>query len=177
LIMEQRTHIRITTFSCDCGRQYRQAVKLVARTGTTNYEEFYRTMEPCAHNPHNRWLPIPKCPAPNCLLAGTEITNQSSLSAREFAQVPEHERMQVWLSPDGERVPVPGYRGAKMPERYRRAGYITFEAASLRDLDRIERIRAAQTGNAVYSEVGSFDGASRHAREQANYTDDMTVDV
>lgn len=166
--MERHTSIRIAQFQCQCGHAYRLAIKLVRRRDSDEYEEFYRALN------SDHWLPVPKCPAPDCLLAGDELSD--ALSTREFIQVPESERLYVWLSPDGQRVPVPGYRGAKMPERYRRAGYTPFEASNLRDLDRIDRIRAAQTGNTVYNEM-NFSAGTRAARQRAEYSDDMTVDT
>lgn len=167
--MAQHISISIREFRCPDGHTFTQTCRLVRRSGTDEYEEFYRSIN------STLWLPVPKCPIADCALAGDELADVAN--ARTFAQVPESERLYCWLSTDGERVPIPGYRGAKMPERYKRAGYIAFEASSLRDLDRIERIRARQTGNEVYSEVGNFSAASRKARQRAEYTDDLTVDV
>src|SRR5678816_3383917 len=100
----QRTSISIREFCCPDGHTFRQACKVVRSAGTGEYEEFYRALTPYGEDA--RWLPIPKCPIADCVLAGDELGDP--LSARSYAQVPESERLYCWLSPDGERVPIPG---------------------------------------------------------------------
>lgn len=176
-----RTRIEFRQFRCPAGHEFRAACKSVLRTGTREYEEWFR-----AHHTNgvltwvipavfHNWLPVPKCPYEGCQLIGDQLDNPAS--ARSFAQIPESERFYAWLSPDGQRVSVPGYRGAAMPERYRRAGYMVVEAANLAQLDRLEQVRSAQTGNSAYHEMASFDAPTRAARAEAEYSDDMTSDV
>lgn len=111
------------------------------------------------------WTALPFCP--NCgAIAEESTTYDPSLSS-----IPAAERMQVWLSPDGQRVAVPGKRDAIMPSRYLVAGYRTLEAHSLRDIDRIEQIRAAQTGNEVASEM-NFSEETRRWNAERPYDED-----
>lgn len=175
-----RTRIEFRQFKCADGHEFRAACKSVLIVGTDQYEEFYKAVHtngvlvnvvPVAFH----WLPVPKCPYEGCQLIGDLLTDPTA--SRSAAQVPESERFYAWLSPDGERVAVPGYRGAKMPERYRRAGYMVVEAANLPQLQRLEQVRARQTGNSTYHEMSSFDAATRAARERAEYSDDMTSDT
>ncbi len=164
-----RTRIQYLQFICGAGHQFSMPCKQRVRVDKPDeVEQVYQRGE-------GNWLPVPKCPVDDCPLIGEPIPDPAS--TRSFAQVPESERFQAWLSPDGERVAVPGYRGAKMPERYRRAGYMTVEASNLTQLQRLEQVRAAQTGNSAYHEMSSFDSASRAARAQAEYSDDLTKDT
>jgi hypothetical protein len=167
--MEQRTHIEVQEFRCRNGHVWRAAHRVI-RYPNQSDEEYYSTFRAVGTS---HWLPLPKCPIIGCTLSGAHAT---ALDHYEFAQVPESERLQVWLSPDGARVSVPGYRGAQMPERYRRAGYVTFDANSLADFDRLDRARARQTGNEVYNEVTSYDRAARRTRQQAEYSEELTTD-
>lgn len=97
----------------------------------------------------DHWSALPLCPAPGC---GALAEERDSYDPTRAA-IPESERVQVWLSADGQRVAVPGRRGAPMPDRYRAAGYQMIEASSMRDIDRIAAIRARQTDNEVTSEM------------------------
>lgn len=168
-----RTRIEFRQFRCPAGHEFRAACKAVLRTGTDEFELFYRTV---TDSGVVHWLPVPKCPQSSCTLLGDPVSDPTS-SVAVFVQIPETERFYAWLSPDGERVSVPGYRGAEMPERYRRAGYMVVEASNLAQLDRLEQVRAQQTGNSAYHEMASFDAPTRAARARAEYSDDMTADT
>jgi len=174
-----RTRIQFRQFRCLAGHEFRAACKSVLKVGTDEYEEFYRSDRISGRPAPIRctaddWLPIPKCPIEGCPLIGDPLTDPTT--SRSFTQVPESERFYAWLSPDGERVSVPGYRGAKMPDRYRRAGYMVVEASNLAQLDRLEQVRSRQTGNTAYHEA-NFDAPTRAAREQAECSEDMTRDT
>jgi hypothetical protein len=168
--MEQRTHIEFRPFRCPAGHEFAATCKRITRADLEP-DVLYRSAGLSA------WLPVPKCPRAGCGFSGEPVRDPRSSRAPHAAmQVPESERLQVWLSPDGARVSVPGYRGAQMPERYRRAGYVTFDAYSLADFDRLDRARARQTGNEVYNEVTSYDRAARRTRQQAEYSEELTTD-
>jgi hypothetical protein len=89
--------------------------------------------------------------------------------------VPEKERFVAWLSPDGERLAVPGAADARMPDRYRLAGYQRVEGFSMMDLDRFDKIRARQTGNIVHNEMnyGSIERRHRELDEPDFDSDDI----
>lgn len=88
-----------------------------------------------------------------------------------LATIPENERAAFWLSPDGQRLAVPGRSDAPMPERYVAAGYVRVEAQSMRDLEKFGEIRAAQTGNTVYSEM-NYSAEEREWRQHAELDTD-----
>lgn len=182
-----RTRIQFRQFRCPAGHEFRAACRSVRKASSEEYEEFYRTNRQYDYvhgkevrpdgPPDHKWLPVPKCPQEGCPLIGDPLTDPTTSTFREFAQIPEAERFYAWLSPDGTRVAPPGYRGAPMPERYKRAGYMVVEASNLAQLDRLEAVRSAQTGNMAYNEMGHFDEPTRQARERAEYSDDMTKDT
>ena len=87
--------------------------------------------------------------------------------------VPEGERFAAWLALDGSYLSVPGDRNAKMPARYEGKA-IRVEGYGLRDLDRFDAIRSAQTGNEVWNEL-NYNAPERDWHEQGPYDpDDMT---
>lgn len=161
-----RATIRYASMCCAAGHRYRSAIRQHVAGDELSAEFRAQSTE--------RWLPIAKCPVPDCPQTADELIDPAG--PHEMVDIPAGERFYAWLSPDGQRLSVPGYPGAKMPERYVRAGYIPVEAHSLRDLDRFDQIRARQTGNDVYNEM-NHTPASRRVREAADYTDDMTSDV
>lgn len=169
-----RTRIEYRSFVCPDGHEFRCACKLLL-AADGKMEEFFAPNSILGGPGKYGWLPIPKCPAPDCLGIGDEQSDVRA-SYSPAAQVPESQRFYAWLAPDGSSISVPGYHGAKMPARYVHAGYIPVEAHNLRDLDRFERIRERQTGNHVYNEM-NFDPATRKERQEAEYSDDPTVDV
>lgn len=118
----------------------------------------------------NDWSPLPICP--DC----GSIAEERSTYDPSLAAIPAAERTLVWLSPDGQRVAVPGNRDAIMPSRYVVAGYRPLEAHSMRDIDRIEQIRAAQTGNDVFSEL-NFDAERRSWHAERDYDPDSMTEI
>lgn len=115
------------------------------------------------------WSRLPICPS--C----SAIAEESATYDPATATVPSSERFVAWLSPDGQRLAVPGRSDATMPDRYRVSGYRPVEAHSVRDFDRLSDIRAAQTGNEIIPEVVCFDEESRRWHDEADYDpDDMT---
>lgn len=116
------------------------------------------------------WTGLPICPTCDSIAEERE-TYDSSL-----ATVPSTERFTAWLSPDGQRVAVPGRRDALMPSRYVAAGYRPIEAHSMRDLDRIEQVRAAQTGNEVFSEM-NFSESTRVWHDERDYDPDSMTEL
>jgi hypothetical protein len=163
--MSRQTRIRYTDFICPAGHSFRAAESISYRA-ESHLELLYRT------DAGPQWLPIPKCPTAGCPLVGEE---RSTVLRSGFAQVPESERFECWVGPAGE-VSVPGAKGKPMPERYRRAGYTLVEAHSVRDIDKLDRMRARQTGNDAYHEM-NYGPAARREREQADYNDDMRSEV
>lgn len=161
-IRTARTHIAYRDFICPAQHAFKCAVA-TRFIDADHCEIYYQPLGIYAE------LPIPKCPAPGCTLIGEE----SAQAARSMAQVPAEERFQAWLSPDGSKVAVPMYRGREMPMRYKNAGYITVEAANIRDLDRLDRIRSAQTGNDAYNEM-NYSPAQRREHEEADYSESET---
>lgn len=178
-----RTRIQFRQFRCLAGHEFRAACKSVRKASSEKYEEFYRaehTMGVLVNvvvAPFTNWLPVPKCPYFGCTFVGDPLTDPTLSTSREFAQIPEAERFYAWLSPDGARIAPPGYRGAPMPDRYKRAGYMVVEASNLAQMDRLEAVRSAQTGNMVYHEMGHFDEPTRDARARAEASDDLTKDT
>jgi hypothetical protein len=106
------------------------------------------------------WLALPVCIEHQSVGEPVETYNPS------LQTVPERERFVAWLSPDGERLAVPGVSDAAMPARYRQAGYQRVEGYSVRDLDKFDQIRARQTGNIVHNEM-NYDAATRRHRTEA----------
>lgn len=164
----RRTRIEHQDFICkgDEHHRFRAAVKMSTSDNGDAIErsaEFMVTTADKASRWYG-WLTIPMCPVLGC----DSIAEESATYDPALATVPAAERMQVWLSPDGRRVSVPGKRDAVMPSRYLAAGYRTIEAHSMRDIDRIEAIRAEQTGNEVFSEL-NFDESRRRWHQEADY--------
>lgn len=162
--MSARSQIKYQSFRCPDGHEFRLLV-ISRREADDQFELWYQLAG-------DHLLPVPKCPVENCLLIGDELGE----GARSYAQVPESERFEAWLSPDGQLLSVPGEKGKPMPERYRRAGYQRVQASNIRDLDRFDRIRARQTGNDAYNEM-NYNPAQRREREEAEYSDDMTSET
>jgi hypothetical protein len=162
----RRTQIQFRTLICKSSdhHKFRAAVRLQTSDDGSSIErsaEFRAGRSP--------WSPLPICPS--CSSLAEEDSTYDPLSA----SVPESERFLAWLSPDGQRVAVPGKRGAMMPERYRASGYRAIEASSIRDFDRIERIREAQTGNETSSEM-NFSAETRRWRMDKPYDPDSMTE-
>lgn len=110
------------------------------------------------------YAPIPICP--QC----GHSADRLEFYDPQLAAVPESDRFVAWLSPDGKQLSVPGNNSAAMPERYKLAGYIRVEAHSIRDIDRLDSIRARQTGNTVANEI-NYDPESRKHRDSVDLVD------
>lgn len=165
----RRTSIRHRDFACkgDAHHEFRAAVKLEV-TGDGSGEAAERTAEFMPFGGARSWQRIPICPACHA------IAEERSTYDPRLAAVPAGERVKVWLSPDGRRVAVPGSRDAAMRDRYVVAGYREVEAHSMRDIDRIERIRAEQTGNQVVSEMQLSPEQRKWNEDVAYVPDSMT---
>lgn len=164
-MLNRRTQIRYRDFICkgDDHHAYRGVVALETSDDGGLIERS------ASFGTGREWSGLPICPICNAL-AEERATYDPSMAA-----IPEAERFQAWLSPDGKRVAVPGKRNAQMPERYLVAGYRTIEAQSMRDFDRIEHIRAEQTGNDVVSEM-NYSAEERKWHDDAPYDpDSMTT--
>lgn len=169
--------ISIRKFRCEAGHKFTASVKVrVERSSSSGRDEplkFYRVHT--QYGADSSWLPIPKCPVVECVFIGSPEIDE--LTTRPIAQIPAGERFFGWLSADGERLAVPGYSGARMPERYRRAGYVAVEAGNLQDLDRLMQVREKQTGNYSYTQSSTFDSATLRELENAPPSDDMKSEM
>lgn len=166
--MTRRTRIQHRDFTCkgESHHQFRAAVRIQISDDGALIE---RTAEfrPIGDT---AWLNLPLC------LECGELAEESSTYDPRAASIPESERMEVWLSPDGQRVAVPGKRDAQMPDRYAVSGYRRIDAHSIRDIDRIESIRARQTGNEITSEM-QMSAETRRWNEQAPYDPDSMTSI
>lgn len=168
-----RTRITHRDYRCRGPLSHAHRFRITHRTnGDATTSSFYEALQPGrVHIPRSPLpLPIPLCPLCDFLCDdAAEFTG--------FVAVPESERFSAWLSPDGERLSVPGNRDASMPKRYVSAGYMRVEARGTRDLDRLDAIRARQTGNDAYNEM-NYNPTERQWREDAPYDpDDMTSEI
>lgn len=166
-LVPRRTRIRIADFTCFA--EDRHEFLLVVRIATSDDGSTAAPKHSAEYMNASTggvgWQPSPICPA-----CGAPAEESGGLLNRSFVSAPAAERLQVWLSPDGQRVAIPGRRDATMPERYKAAGYRTVEAASTRDLARIEEIRGQQVGGVAENEM-NFDPETR-----AWHDDDMSYD-
>lgn len=173
----RRTRIEHRDFICKSDEHHRFRVSVRLQTAddgqtiehSADFRPVQRSSASTRYSAHiDRRSRLPLCP--EC----GSIAEESTTYDPSLATVPAAERMQVWLSPDGRRVSIPGKRDAIMPSRYVASGYRLIEAHSMRDLDRIEAIRAEQTGNEVFSEM-QFDRERRQLHEESEVDpDDMT---
>lgn len=164
--MNRRTRIEHRDFICK-GEQhhsFRAAVRLQLSDDGTTIEQTAEFMVVS----DTAWLDLPLC------LECGDIAEESSTYDPRAAAIPASERMQVWLSPDGQRVAIPGRRDALMPDRYAAAGYRPLEAHSIRDIDRIEQVRSRQTGNSVMSEMQLDEPRRRWNSEKPYDPDSMS---
>lgn len=164
-----RTTVQYRDFICkgESHHRFRSAVRLQVADDGNAIERSAQFMPLGADG----WSALPLC------ISCDGIAEERETYDPSLAAVPEKERFEAWLSPDGQRLAVPGKRGAVMPDRYVAAGYRRVEAHSMRDQDRLDAIRARQTGNEVYSEM-NFSHESRRWHEEAPYdSEDMTSNV
>lgn len=111
--------------------------------------------------PASIWQPLPICPTPSCGFLAEQLEFYSPITSA----IPESERFVAFISPDGTRICPPGRNDAPMPPRYVRAGYTRFVASSIHDLDRVEQLRSAMTGNDVMSEMHYSEAERARRRE------------
>ena len=161
-----RSRITVREFLCsgDAHHRIRFSVRSTREIAATEDSSRHAgaTYQPLGSS---RWSATPVCPECSALAFELRFYDPS------LAQIPASERTTFWLSADGQRLAVPGRNDALMPERYVAAGYRKVEAASLRDLERFSEIRAAQTGNTVYSEM-NYSAAEREWHDSAELETD-----
>jgi hypothetical protein len=155
-----RMRIVLRDFICQFDKSHRTqfAIRTTHEVNLNSRTPMGAEFKPVSGPHSSRWWPIPLCQC-GSLCTELELYNPGLVS------VPQSERAMFWLSPDGQRLAVPGNNAASMPERYRRAGYLQVTAASFSDLDRFDSIRAAQTGNDVANEM-NYDSATRTYRRE-----------
>lgn len=156
----RRTRVAIREFICQTGghklKFVVRAQEEISSSGRVPKSAEFKSLE--SRIGRTDWFPIPVCHC-GSICDELEFYNPGLLS------VPASERAMFWLSPDGQRLAVPGKNTASMPERYRRAGYVEVHAASFQDLDRFDSIRARQTGNDVANEM-NYDKSTREFRRE-----------
>lgn len=165
----RRTRIRHRDFVCNGADHhvFRAAVKTeIADDGQS--VELSAQFQPFGTD---HWSALPVCPFICGHLAEERETYDPSLAA-----VAESERIEAWLSPDGQRVAIPGKRGARMPERYVTSGYRRVEASSMRDVDRLQAVRARQTDNEVVNEM-NWSAETRRWHDEAPYDPDSMTSI
>lgn len=167
--MNSRTRVQFRDMICKGVDHHHLRAMLRLRT-TDDGKDIERSAEFWFAAAPLLWQSLPICP-----MCGA-IAEEAATYDPSTAAIPESERMEVWISPDGKTVAVPGVKGKVMPDRYAVRGYRKLEAHSMRDIDRIESIRAAQTGNEVFSEL-NFDAERRKWHEDAPYDADSMTSI
>lgn len=115
-------------------------------------------------------------PAPVCDKCDSFLDEERFLSTS--VQVRESDRAVFFVSSDGQRVAVPGVRDGRGFEeskaRRLSQGYTVVEPKTMRDIDRLDRIRAAQTGNDAYNEM-NYNAGTREVRQSSDEYDDTDM--
>ena len=168
--MNRRTRLEHRDFACKgpIHHHFRSAVRLQISDSGSAIErsaEFRPVLQSLSP-----WSVLPICPFCSSIAEELETYDPNA------STIPSGQRMQVWLSPDGSAVAIPGARDRVMPDRYAVRGYRTVELHSMRDIDRIESIRARQTGNEITHEM-QFSPERRKWHEEADYDPDSMTSI
>lgn len=167
-----RSNSVATTISCACRMQHQVTISNVEYACVPDSERF-RAEFWLQNGTSSSTFTCPSC--------GDVIEAKPfRLKPVRNAVVPEKDRMVVYMHPKEERVYVPGVSpivsGRPMPDHLARAGYNEFHVDTIQDMDKVDRVRAHQTGHETFNEM-NFDPVNRDIRRNTPESDDPTRDI
>ena len=78
------------------------------------------------------------------------------------------DKLVVFMSPDGSKVRIPPFIDRPMSKAYKDRGYKRVEVDSIRGVEEVERLRAAEAGREQWSDTLHLDEHSRSVKREAD---------